>query len=405
MSNSPAQTRPAHAVDDRTKIAVLIPCFNEEVTIRKVVGDFRRQLPAATIYVYDNNSSDRTGEIAAAEGAVVVREKRQGKGFVMASMFEDVEADVFVLVDGDDTYPADKVHELIRPIVQQKADMAVGTRLIQYADRSFRPLHVFGNALVVRLVNMIFNSRLTDIMSGYRAFNRDFVKKVPLVSKGFEVETQMTLQALYYDFVIAEVPIRYGKRPEGSHSKLRTFSDGARVLLKIIDIFKAYRPLLFFHAVASLLFCMGLLIGGVPVAEFIESGRISHLPSAVLASGIMVIAVICAAIGTILDAINHRLRELMRAVSSAPASRPIADQADCDHVGSTAEAGEHAGVPAPTGVVDVDGILGAWWESTPLQEAPQSEEAETSPSPPAAPPGVVAMPDPIPLDGASVVTS
>jgi glycosyltransferase involved in cell wall biosynthesis len=317
-------------IDDGAKIAVLVPCFNEEVTIAKVVHDFRQQLPTATVYVYDNNSSDDTAEIAASAGAVVVREKRQGKGFVMASMFEDIDADVYVLVDGDDTYPADKVRALIRPIVEEEADMVVGTRLVEHDDQSFCPLHIFGNALVVRLVNMVFNSHLTDIMSGYRAFNRGFVKEVPLVSKGFEVETQMTLQALYYDFVIAEVPIHYGRRPEGSHSKLRTFSDGAKVLLKIFDIFKDYRPLRFFLAIAALMCSLGLLIGSVPIVEFIGTGKILHFPSAVLASGVMVIAVIAAAIGIILDSINHRLRELMRVTVSNRRPERCADLEDYD---------------------------------------------------------------------------
>jgi len=354
------------------KIAVLLPCFNEEVTIRKVINDFRNQLPTATIYVYDNNSSDNTAQIAAAEGAVVVREKRQGKGFVMASMFEDIEADVFVLADGDDTYPADKVHKLIRPIVEEKADMAVGTRLVQYGDRSFRPLHVFGNALVVRLVNMVFNSRLTDIMSGYRAFNSDFVKRVPVVSKGFEVETQMTLQGLYYDFVITEVPIPYGQRPEGSYSKLRTFSDGARVLLKIVDIFKAYRPLMFFLAVASFLFCLGLIIGSVSIAEFIRTARITHLPSAVLASGIMVIAVICVAIGIILDSINHRVRELMRVVSSTRSPRRAGD----GHLCSAPAAHSHVNPSVASDILDAEGILDVWCESWPSEEGFQPDATE-----------------------------
>ena len=358
-----APSSQAYEFDDSLEIAVLVPCFNEEVTIKKVINDFQQQLPKATVYVYDNNSSDDTANIAAAEGAVVVREKRQGKGFVMASMFEDVEADVFVLVDGDDTYPADKVRELIRPVAEGKADMTVGTRLVKFADHSFRPLHVFGNALVVKLVNMIFNSRLTDIMSGYRVFNRDFVKSVPLVSKGFEVETQITLQALYYDFVISEVPVPYGERPEGSHSKLRTFSDGARVLLKIFDIFKAYRPLLFFSAIASVLFCLGLLIGGVSIVEFIQTSKITHLPSAVLASGIIVIGVISVAIGIILDSINHRLSEVMRVISSTPSARP-------------------AGTRRP---------YNAQPEPAVLQGAASS--------------GIVAIADLKPLDGGSVVTT
>lgn len=293
-------------------IAVLIPCYNEELTIQKVIKDFKRELPTAAIYVYDNNSSDRSADIARAEGAAVVREKRQGKGFVIASMFEDIDADIYVLVDGDDTYPPDKVHELISPILEEEADMVVGTRLAAFDEKAFRPFHVFGNLLTVRLVNLLFKSGLKDIMSGYRAFNADFVKKVPIVSKGFEVETQMTLQALYYDFIISEIPVAYGKRPEGSYSKLNTFRDGMRVILTIFDILKAYRPLLFFFVIGAVFFLAGLLIGSVPVIEFIKTGKITHFPSAILASGIMIISVISIAIGIILDAINHRLKEIIR---------------------------------------------------------------------------------------------
>jgi len=297
------------------RIVVLIPCYNEEVTIKKVINDFQHELPTAVIYVYDNNSTDNTSAIARAEGAVIVREKRQGKGFVMASMFEDIDADIYVMVDGDDTYPANKVHELIQPIVEEKSDMVVGNRMVESDDQSFRIFHVLGNRLIVRLVNILFKSKLTDIMSGYRAFNKDFVQGVPIISKGFEVETQMTLQALYYDFVISEVPVRYRKRPEGSYSKLKTFSDGIKVLVTIFDILKAYRPLLFFFIVGFILTVLGLLIGSVPVIEFIKTGKITHFPSAILASGIMIISVICVAIGLILDSINHRLREIIRFVS------------------------------------------------------------------------------------------
>jgi len=318
MCKGSVQLSAKHSIDKYgdKNVAVLIPCYNEEVTIKKVINDFQQQLPMATIYVYDNNSSDNTSDIARAEGAIVVREKRQGKGFVVASMFEDIDADVYVLVDGDDTYPADSVHELILPIIEERADMVVGTRLTAFSDKSFRPFHIFGNRLVVKLVNMIFKSKLTDIMSGYRAFNMDFIRKIPIISRGFEVETQMTLQSLYYDFVIMEVPVSYRERPEGSYSKLNTFSDGMKLILKIFDIFKAYRPLLFFSIIGSVLAVTGLLIGSVPVIEFVETGKISHFPSAILASGIIIISVIFIAIGIILDAINHRLRELMRVISS-----------------------------------------------------------------------------------------
>ena len=304
--------KPDYTYYEGKRIAVLIPCYNEELTIKKVINDFQREVPTAAIYVYDNNSSDRSVDVARAEGAVVVREKRQGKGFVIASMFEDIDADIYVLVDGDDTYPSENVHDLIRPILEEKADMVVGTRLAEFHEKAFRPFHVFGNLLTVRLVNLLFKSDLKDIMSGYRAFNMDFVKKVPIVSKGFEVETQMTLQALYYDFIISEVPVAYGKRPEGSYSKLNTFQDGMKVIFTIFDILKAYRPLLFFFIIGAAFFLAGLLIGSVPVIEFIETGKVSHFPSAILASGIMIISVISVAIGIILDAINHRLREIIR---------------------------------------------------------------------------------------------
>ena len=304
--------KPDYTNYEGKRIAVLIPCYNEELTIKKVINDFQREVPTAAIYVYDNNSSDKSADVARAEDAVVVREKRQGKGFVIASMFEDIDADIYVLVDGDDTYPSENVHDLIRPIVEEKADMVVGTRLAEFDEKAFRPFHVFGNLLTVRLVNLLFKSDLKDIMSGYRAFNMDFVKKVPIVSKGFEVETQMTLQALYYDFIVSEVPVAYGKRPEGSYSKLNTFRDGMKVILTIFDILKAYRPLLFFFVIGAVFFLAGLLIGSVPVIEFIETGNVSHFPSAVLASGIMIISVISVAIGIILDAVNHRLREIIR---------------------------------------------------------------------------------------------
>jgi glycosyltransferase involved in cell wall biosynthesis len=303
------------------KIAVLIPCLNEEQTIAKVIQDFRKELPEAAVYVYDNNSSDRTALIAKAAGARVFREKRQGKGFVVASMFEEVEADLYVLVDGDDTYPAANVHELLRPIMEERADMVVGNRLEAFGEHSFRRFHLMGNKLVVGLVNLIFKCKLKDIMSGYRAFSRDFVRKVPIVSRGFEVETEMTLQALHYDFVIAEVPVPYRKRPQGSSSKLKTFSDGVKTILTVFDIFKAYRPLLFFFILGAILGCAGLLIGSIPVSEYWETGRIERFPSAILASGIMIISVICVAIGIILDAINHRLRELIR-INVAQRLRP-----------------------------------------------------------------------------------
>jgi glycosyltransferase involved in cell wall biosynthesis len=291
------------------RVAVLIPCYNEAITIEKVVRDFRAELPDADIYVYDNNSTDETADLAQVAGAMVRTEKKQGKGFVIRSMFRDVDADVYVMVDGDDTYPADQVRDLIRPVVEGRADMVVGNRLARYGERSFRPLHVFGNHLVVRSINAVFWSRVEDVMSGYRAFSREFVKSVPVVSRGFEVETELTLQALYRDFVIREVPIQYGERPEGSHSKLQTYRDGARVLLKILDICKAYRPLLFFSVIAIFLALLGLALGTLPIFEFLTTGTITLLPSAILASALEVIAVVTVVAGLVLDSIKHHFRE------------------------------------------------------------------------------------------------
>ncbi|MBU2644519.1 glycosyltransferase family 2 protein [bacterium] len=292
------------------RIAILIPCYNEEITIGKVIEDFRRELPQAEIYVFDNNSTDRTAEIAAGNHAIVIKEKRQGKGFVIASMFKKVEADIFVMVDGDDTYPAESVHKLMRPVLDEEADMTVGTRLNKPAAEAFKPLNLLGNYLVVTLVNRIFDSELTDIMSGYRVFNRDFVKNIPLISKGFEVETQLVIQSLYYQFKIQEIDIELRERPEGSVSKLNTFRDGFRVLLTIANIAKAYRPLFFFGLFGWFFLISGLILGGIPILEFFRTGLITHFPTAILATGLVLVSMIFFAIGLILDTINFRIKEI-----------------------------------------------------------------------------------------------
>lgn len=292
------------------RIAVLIPCYNEEITIGKVIDDFRRELPDADIYVFDNNSNDRTAEIAAGKQAIVIKEKRQGKGFVIAAMFRKVEADLFVLVDGDDTYPAEAVHRLLQPVQEEEADMTVGTRLNNPRSSAFKRLNLFGNHLIVKLVNGIFDSHLTDIMSGYRVFSRDFVKNIPLISQGFEVETQLVIQSLYYQFKIQEVDIELRERPEGSESKLNTFRDGIRVLLTIANIAKAYRPLFFFGLAGLFFLFCGLGLGAIPVVEFFQTGMISHFPTAILATGLVLVAVILFAIALILDSINYRIKEI-----------------------------------------------------------------------------------------------
>ena len=218
------------------KIAVLIPCYNEELTIEKVIKDFRKELPDADIYVYDNNSKDKTAEIAVANGAIVKHEYRQGKGNVVRTMFREIEADIYVMVDGDDTYPAEFVHKLIEPIRTGEADMTIGDRLSNgtYQEENKRHFHEFGNNLVKKSINVLFRTKLKDIMTGYRVFNRAFVKNMPILSKGFEIETEMTLYALDKRFIIKEIPITYRDRPHGSSSKINTVWDGYKVIKKIL---------------------------------------------------------------------------------------------------------------------------------------------------------------------------
>lgn len=299
------------------KIAVLIPCYNEATTIEKVVRDFQRELPDAAIYVYDNNSKDNTADLARSTGAIVRQERRQGKGNVVRSMFRDVQADVYVMVDGDDTYPAEFVHNLIQPVVDGVADMVIGDRLSNgsYTEENKRPMHNFGNWLVKTLINRLFKSSVQDIMTGYRAFSNAFVKNMPVHSEGFEIETEMTLHALDKRFQIEEIPIQYRDRPEGSVSKLNTFSDGMRVLKTVFWIFKDYKPLAFFGFSALVLFVLGLLVGVPVITEFLATRMIEKMPSAVLAVGLMILSFLSITCGVILDTIVRQYRdtyELMR---------------------------------------------------------------------------------------------
>ncbi len=296
-------------MDDK-RVAILIPCYNEEATVTKVVEDFRRVAPNADIYVYDNASDDATSTLAREAGALVRYEKRRGKGNVVAAMFREINADYYVMVDGDDTYPADNLEDLLEPLREQKADMVVGARLSQSSEAAFRPLHVFGNRLVAWCVRVIFPGRaISDVMSGYRSMTRALVKQVPVGSAGFAVETELTLQALFRGFVIKETPVPYSDRPEGSVSKLRTFPDGARVLLKIVDMFKAFRPLLFFGLLGLLVSGVGFALGSVPIVEFAQTGRVDRFPTAILAASLEIVAIVLIACGVVLDSFNHRLRE------------------------------------------------------------------------------------------------
>ena len=298
--------------EEQTEIAILIPCYNEETTIGKVIDDFRRELPRATIYVFDNCSTDSTAQIAREHRAIVLKESRKGKGFVVDGMFARVKSDFYVLVDGDDTYPADDVHKLLEPVMSGDADMVVGGRLSNYANQSFRPLHIFGNKLVCRLVNWIGHAQLTDIMSGYRAFNRNVIKRVPAVSAGFEVETDLTLQMLYYNLKILEISVPYRERPAGSESKLRTFADGFRVLWKIFTLLRSFKPLTFFGSIGLFLFLLATMAGAFPIRDYFTNPDhyVHHVPLAILAAGLMILSSGFVFLGILLHALNWRLREL-----------------------------------------------------------------------------------------------
>lgn len=293
------------------EIAVLVPCYNEGQTIGKVIDDFKRELPDAKIYVYDNNSSDNTSEIAAQHGAIVKKETMQGKGNVVRSMFRDIVADVYVMVDGDDTYPAEFVHEMIKPIVNQEANMVIGDRLSNgtYFNENKRAFHSTGNNVVKKLINLLYKSDIKDIMTGYRSFDLLFVKSMPVMSPGFEIETEMSLHALDKKFKIKEIPIDYRDRPEGSESKLNTFSDGFKVLNMIFTLFKEFKPFQFFSLWAILFLILGLTVGTPVIYEFIRTNYITKLPSAILAVGLVILAVLAFAVGLILDTISSQNRK------------------------------------------------------------------------------------------------
>jgi glycosyltransferase involved in cell wall biosynthesis len=297
---------------DQADVAVLIPCHNEEITIGKVIDDFRAQLPLAKIYVFDNCSRDKTAALAAAHGASVIYEPRQGKGFVVDRMFSMIVADYYVMVDGDDTYDAKSVAALLEPVIAGNADMVVGARLADYGDDSFRPMHVAGNKLVKNLVNWMGRSSLTDIMSGYRAFNRNVIQRIPVVSSGFEIETELTIQMLYYRMKIIEVPVNYNARPPGSQSKLRTVRDGLRVLWKIFSLLRAFKPLTFFGSCGIVIFLLGMLAGIRPVHDYFANPDhfVEHVPLAILASALVLLAAGCVFLGVLLHAINWRFYEI-----------------------------------------------------------------------------------------------
>lgn len=284
-------------------VAVIIPCYNEAVTIAKVVDDFRRVLPAADVYVYDNNSADDTARIAAEHGAIVRHEGRQGKGNVVRQMMREIEADYYIMVDGDDTYPAEAAPELLAPLVADEADMVVGDRLSNgtYGEENDRAFHGFGNNLVRFLIKAIYGFEFSDVMTGYRAYNKVFAKTMPVLSPGFEIETELSIHAVDKRWRIAEVPIDYRDRPEGSESKLNTVSDGIKVLRMIMSLFKDYRPMLLFGWIGAIFCVLGLVCGIPVVTEFAATGLVPKLPSALLAVALVIVGLLSFTCGLILD--------------------------------------------------------------------------------------------------------
>lgn len=293
------------------KIAVLIPCYNESQTIQKVVEDYREALPEAVIYVYDNNSSDHTDEAARRAGAVVRYEYQQGKGNVIRSMFRDIDAECYLMIDGDDTYPAENAKAMVDAILSGRADMVIGDRLSStYFTENKRPFHNAGNRLVRGLINTIFSSKITDIMTGYRAFNYQFVKSFPILSKGFEIETEMSIHALDKNFKLLEVPVTYRDRPDGSVSKLNTYKDGIKVLKTIMRLFRDYKPFAFFGwlGLACFLVATGLF---VPVFNgYLATGTVPKFPTLIACSGIYVVSFLLWMCGVILEVIAKKHRQL-----------------------------------------------------------------------------------------------
>jgi glycosyltransferase involved in cell wall biosynthesis len=313
----------------KTVIAVAIPCYEEANTIGPVVADFRRELPDSEIIVFDNNCTDCTAEIARLAGASVIREKRQGKGFVIASIFAKVDADIIVMVDGDDTYDASAVHRLLAPILAGDADTTAAARLGEHQANAFRKFHKFGNHMLCRFVNWIFKSHITDIFTGYRAFTRECARSIPITAGGFDVEVELTLQALYRNFVLKEIAAPYKERPVGSFSKLRTYSDGFLVIMRLASLFRTYKPLTFFGGLGLIFALSSILAGILPVLDYVRDSYVRHVPLAVLAASLMILSSICATLGLILNTLNNRLRELERITilhSTETPGRPAADK-------------------------------------------------------------------------------
>ena len=293
------------------KIAVLIPCYNESKTIAKVVKDYKEALPEADIYVYDNNSVDETDKIAKEAGAIVRYERRQGKGNVIRSMFHQIDADCYLMIDGDDTYPAENARQMCDEVLSGGADMVIGDRLSStYFEENKRPFHNIGNVTVRYLINKLFHSNVRDIMTGYRAFSRDFVKMFPVLSKGFEIETEMTIHALDKNMLLKEIPVTYRDRPAGSVSKLNTYSDGMKVIFTIFRLFRDYKPLLFFSCISVVLLAVAAILFAPVFYEYLQTGLVPRYPTLIVSGFVVLLAMLLWACGLILEVLVKKHRQM-----------------------------------------------------------------------------------------------
>ena len=292
------------------KIAVLIPCYNESKTIKKVVSDYKKVLPEADIYVYDNNSSDGTDKIASESGAIVRYERKQGKGNVIRSMFQDIEADCYIMVDGDDTYPAENAREMCDLVLNDGIDMVIGDRLSStYFQENKRPFHNMGNKLVRNLIEIMFKTNIKDIMTGYRAFSYKFVKTFPVLSKGFEIETEMSIHAVDKNFTLKEIPVMYRDRPEGSVSKLNNYKDGLKVLKTIGTLFKEYKPALFFNIIALIVFIISIILAVPVFSEYFRTGLVPRIPTLVVSGILFIVGLLLETTGLILQVTVKKNRQ------------------------------------------------------------------------------------------------
>jgi hypothetical protein len=346
------------------KVAVLIPCYNEEASIQKVVSDYLTSLPAATVYVYDNNSQDRTTTLARSAGAIVRSEALQGKGHVVRRMFADIEADAYVLVDGDDTYDAEAALGMVSILVDQQLDMVTGIRS-NIGSNAYRPGHYWGNKVLTDLVRWIFGKRITDVLSGYRVFSRRFVKSFPALATGFETETEFTVHALELRMPIKEVSTQYRSRPVGSVSKLRTFSDGLRILAMIARLIKEERPLQFFSLAGFGFLTIGIVLSAPIFVEFSQSGTVPRLPTAVLSTGLVLLAFLSFGCGLILDSVARGRKEVKRLAYLAVPSIIGSRMAGADQTGERDPALVPAGADALHNLVSGNRRHGSYIRSTP----------------------------------------